>query len=289
MKVRRKLLSRKPVRSGTDPLRLLVIGAHPDDCEFFAGGLAAWYRRSHHAVTFVSVTDGGAGHHELSRKQLIACRKKESRLVSKRHGIEYEFLGAPDGALEATLALRQRIIRLIRRFDPDLVLTHRPNDYHPDHRATSMLVQDSSYLITVPAICPDVAALRRDPVICYLQDRFTRPRPFTPDVVISIDAVIDDKIDMLHCHASQLYEWSPWISGTLDQVPSGDAARRSYLRSLLERTFPVSPWRRHLARGIGKRSAQATEFIEAFEACEYGATLDERQRNRLFPMPSSHS
>ena len=177
----------------SEPLRLLVIGAHPDDAEYKAGGLAALYRDLGHEVRFVSVTNGDAGHHELSGLALAARRRAEAEAAAATLGLRYDVWEHSDGRLELSLARREQVIRLIRSYDPDLVLTHRPNDYHPDHRVTSQLVQDAAYLLTVPAICPDVAHLRRDPVIAYLSDDFTRPYPFEPTVVIDVAPVWERK------------------------------------------------------------------------------------------------
>ncbi|HEX5322308.1 MAG TPA: PIG-L family deacetylase, partial [Capsulimonadaceae bacterium] len=154
---------------------LLIIGAHPDDCEARAGGLAAKYRKLGQAVKFVSVTNGDAGHHQMGGSELAARRLREARRVAEEFGIEYDIWDIPDGRLIADLATRDRVIREIRAFRPDLVITHRPNDYHPDHRATGTLVMDASYLIRVPNICPDIPDLRHTPVILYLQDFFTKP------------------------------------------------------------------------------------------------------------------
>src|SRR5262249_14151366 len=158
----------------------------PDDAEYKAGGLAALYRRRGHEVRFVSVTDGSAGHHRTAGPALAGRRRAEAEEAGKALGIGYEVWEHPDGRLEPSLPLREQVIRLVRSFRPDLVLTHRPNDYHPDHRVTAQLVQDAAYLLTVPALCPDVPHLRRDPVIAYLSDEFTRPCPFEPTAVVDV-------------------------------------------------------------------------------------------------------
>ena len=116
----------------SEPLRLLVIGAHPDDAEYKAGGLAAIYRKAGHAVRFVSVTDGGAGHHLVSGWELVDRRRAEAAEAGAALGIESEVWDHPDARLEPTLERREQVIRAVRSYRPDLVLTHRPNDYHPD-------------------------------------------------------------------------------------------------------------------------------------------------------------
>src|SRR5258708_268330 len=139
-----------------DPLRLLIIGAHPDDADYSAGGTAALYRAAGHRVRMVSLTNGDAGHHVIYGQELAERRRLEARAAGGIIGATYDTLDNHDGQLLPTLENRWQVIRLIRTEQPDLVLTHRPNDYHPDHRYTSQLVQDAAYLVTVPPIVPDV-------------------------------------------------------------------------------------------------------------------------------------
>ncbi|SRR5579871_1205986 len=267
------------------PLRILVLGAHPDDADFKAGGTAARWRRLGHEVKFVSLTDGGAGHHKLSGEELVTRRRAEAQAAGAIIGATYDVLDNPDGALQPTLEARHQIIRLIRSFKPDLVLTHRPNDYHPDHRYTSVLVQDAAYLLTVPAVCPETPHLQRDPVILYLSDDFKKPIPFSADIVVDIGADMNALIDMLHCHVSQFYEWLPYNGGYADQVPDGDAARRAWLKEWMQRRLrPLADRHRDaVVRTYGVEQGHKIEYIEAFEVSEYGSPLDDAARGRLFP------
>src|SRR5262245_13281900 len=269
----------------TQPLRILVLGAHPDDADIKTGGTSAKWRRLGHEVRLVSVTDGGAGHQTLRRPALAERRRAEARAAGAVIGAAYDVLDLPDGELMPTLEARFRLIRLIRTFGPDLILTHRPNDYHPDHRYTSTLVQDAAYMVTVPAICPETPHLTRDPVILYFSDDFRKPAPFTPDVVVDVGDEMATLIGMLHCHASQFYEWLPFNTGTLAQVPAHEAARRAWLDDRIRRRIrPLAD--RHRAavvRTYGDEHGAKVEYIEAYEVSEYGAPLDAAARARLFP------
>lgn len=266
-------------------LRILVLGAHPDDADYKAGGTAALWRQLGHEVKFVSVTNGGAGHHILRGEALVARRRAEAQAAAAVIGATYDVLDFPDGALMPTLEARQQIIRLIRGFKPDLLLTHRPNDYHPDHRYTSVLVQDAAYLLTVPAICPDTPHLERDPVVLYLSDDFQKPIPFRADVAVDIGPHLDAWIDMLHCHVSQFYEWLPYNHGHADQVPEGDASRREWFKSWMQRHLrPLADrHRERVVQTYGVETGNKIEYIEVFEICEYGSPLDAVARARLFP------
>lgn len=267
------------------PLRVLIVGAHPDDADIKAGGTASLWCRLGHRVKLVSVTDGGAGHQTLRRPALVERRRAEAKAAGTVIGAEYEVLGHPDGGLLPTLEARHELIRLIRSFAPDLVLTHRPNDYHPDHRYTSTLVQDAAYLVTVPAVCPDALHLERNPVIAYLSDDFRKPAPFKPDVVVDVGPEVDRVISMLHCHASQFYEWLPFNGGFADQVPAGDAERRGWLGEMFRRRIrPLADrFRAQLVQTYGDEAGARAEYVEAFEVSEYGAPLDAAARARLFP------
>ena len=172
-------------------LRIMAIGAHPDDCDFKVAGTAALYARQGHLVRFLSLTNGDAGHHEMGGAELARRRRAETLAAAATIGIEYDVLDLHDGELEPSLANRRQVIRAIREFRPDLILTHRPNDYHPDHRYASILVQDASYMVTVPGVVALTPHLRDNPVVAYFSDGFRRPYPFTPDVVVPIDEAVE--------------------------------------------------------------------------------------------------
>ncbi|MCZ7646308.1 MAG: PIG-L family deacetylase [Planctomycetota bacterium] len=266
-------------------LRILAIGAHPDDCEIKVGGTAALWAAAGHSVKFVSATNGGTGHHEIGGIELVRRRLEEARRAAAVLGIEYEVMDFTNGELEATLFHRKFFIKLIRQFNPDLILTHRPNDYHPDHRYTSQLVQDSAYVVTVPNNMPTVKALRHNPTIAYLSDNFQKPIPFQPDVVVGIDHVLEKKVDMLHCHTSQFYEWIPWNQSVENEVPSGEAERRAWLR---ERRIKADEkcaeqYRGKLIELYGPEQGRAFKYAEAFEGCEYGSPLTPEKARLLFP------
>jgi len=277
--------------SSPRPLNVLVFGAHPDDPDFSAGGVAALYGRSGHRVKFVSLTNGDAGHHEIGGVELARRRYAEAQAVARVQGlVEYQVLDNHDGELEPTLANRRQVIRIIREFQPDLVLGPRPNDYHPDHRYTSVLVQDAAYMVTVPNIVSLTDHLPRNPVIAYVSDRFQHPYPFSPDVAVDIGPVIEQKLDALHCHTSQVYEWLPYNAGMAIEVPSGETERRKWLatRYLPRFTYAAQQHRPVLARWYGSARAETIAYAEAFEICEYGAQPDEAGLRRLFPfLPAS--
>jgi LmbE family N-acetylglucosaminyl deacetylase len=257
------------------PLRVIAIGAHPDDCDIGAGGLAAILAQQGHKVKFISVTNGDAGHHEMGGGILAKRRLAEAKESGRRLGIEYDVLD--------TFEVRKQIIRKIREWQADVVIGPRINDYHPDHRYTGMLVQDAAYMVVVPNVAPDAPPLRKNPVFLYFQDRFQKPYPFRPDIVVAIDEVFEKKVDALDAHVSQFYEWLPWVDGMLDQVPKDPAARKNWLRERRKR--PVTEAIRTSAeKWYGKDRAAKYQHFEAFEIAEYGAQPNEATIRRLFPM-----
>ena len=269
-------------------LRVLVIGAHPDDCEAKTGGTTALWRRAGAWVKYISMTDGSRGHHEHGPGEMAAIRRREAAAAARALDIEYDVLEHADGHLEPTLANRLDLIGRIRAARPDLVITHRPDDYHPDHRYTSVLVQDSAFMVTVPNVRPDVPHLRRNPMFAYMEDSFTRPAPFRADVVVGIDDVMDIKLEALAAHESQFYEWLPYNQGVLDKVPPPDdpAARRRWLEAW------ITPWlltpgeRFHTGRepGAGTELSNAPAFVEIFEISEYGYRPPAPELSLFFPI-----
>ncbi|MEX2285989.1 MAG: PIG-L family deacetylase, partial [Planctomycetaceae bacterium] len=170
-------------------------------------------------------------------------------------------------------------------YAPDLVLTHRPQDYHPDHRYTSQLVCDAAYMVTVPAIVPHVPALKENPVIMYFSDRFERPYPFSPAVVIDIEPVLETVVDLLDCHKSQFYEWLAYNHAYADELPNEPAGRREWLgRFYRNHVAPLADkFRPRLVEYYGAEQARQIRYIEAFELCEYGAPLTPESLRKLFP------
>lgn len=265
------------------PLRVIAFGAHPDDCDIRASGTAAMFRALGAAVKFVSVTNGDAGHQIEGGGALAKRRRAEAEESGRRLGITYEVLDNHDGELLPTIPVREQIIRRIRQWNADIVLAPRPNDYHPDHRYTGVLVQDAAYMVVVPNICPDTPPLSKNPVFLYYEDHFQKPSPFRPDVAIEIDDVFSLKVAALDAHVSQVYEWLPWVDGKLDTVPKDVAERKRWLaQSWAGKITPAV--RRALEKWYGPERAAKAAYAEAFEVCEYGRQPSDEDLRRLFPM-----
>ena len=253
-------------------LRILIIGAHPDDCESKAGGFAALSRRHGHDVCLMSMTNGCTGHYEMGGGALARRRRDEAAAAASVIGAASLVLDIPNNGFDPHLFLRYRLIEVIRNYRADIVVTHRPNDYHPDHRYTGVLVQDTSTALANPNVCPLTDRIP-PPVFLYMNDGFRKPAPFDAHLVFDIDDVIGTKIEMQHCHASQMYEWMPWEGGVLDEVPAAEEARGKWL---FDRRTPrdrdaANRFRDRLKARYGEERGAGIVFAEAFEFSEYGS------------------
>ena len=279
-------------------MKILMIGAHQDDNEFRCGGLAYKYVQMGYEVRFLSMCNGCGGHHILTPAETTATRAKESAAVAKLLGITYDVWDdVNDCSLVADLETRRRLIRYIRRFSPDLIITHRPNDYHADHRATGQLVQDASYMLIVPHECPDVPAMSSMPVIMYNVDSFTNP-VFRGDFVLDIDDVVDIKLKIADLNVSQVYEWLPYTEH--EEVPEGKEERFQWLKGMnitpdttdeevmaAKRGYAVryakvaARFRNELIERYGQERGGKIRYAEAYEFCEYGETFTEELKKAL--------
>lgn len=269
-------------------LRIIAFGAHPDDCELQAAGVAAKWAKLGHHVKFVSVTNGDIGHWRQAGGPLALRRTAEVQKCAKLLGITAQVLDIHDGELLPTLENRRTITRLIREWKADIVLGHRPNDYHPDHRNVGVLVQDAAYMVTVPFFCPDTPYLTKNPVFLYFGDRFTKPNRFVPDVVVSIDDVIDKKLACVEALESQFYEGG--CNGGPELVPDPKsparvAARKKEVREQFEGRFAALAKRFNLQllEWYGAERAKDVKYVEAFEVCEYGRVPSKDELRKLFP------
>ncbi len=278
-------VGRSPAQPEDRPLRIIAFGAHPDDCEIKAGGVAALWAARGHKVKFVSLTNGDIGHFAMAGGELALRRTAEVQACARILGIETVVLDNHDGELMPTLDNRKVVARLIREWQADVVLCPRPNDYHPDHRYTAILVQDAAFMVTVPFFTPDTPRLPVNPVFLYYSDRFEKPNPFDADVVVGIDDVAEKKWDCMAALRSQFSEWNAWHAGVLDQVPAEEAARRQWVAAQFQARDAATAdrWRELLIRAYDPARGRAFRYAEAFEICEYGSQPSPDALRRLFP------
>lgn len=261
--------------------RFLMVGAHPDDMELRCGGLALALRQKGHRVMFLSMTDGSAGHQSLDRDTMARRRREEAAATAKVLDIDYTVMPIADAALEPTLQVREMLMRQIRIFAPHVILTHRTNDYHPDHRACGQLVMDCAYLVNVPLFCPESPCPPYAPVILSVWDSFTRPLPFQPDLVVPIDAYVEKKLSGCLCHVSQFYEWLPHINGwtQIQAAPTFEEKTKLLSEYLMDRFA-------NEVRMYPQQMPEGVKYAEVFQWNEYGAPLTEELR-RVITEPAN--
>ncbi len=267
-------------------LRVIAVFAHPDDADSKMGGTAALMAKAGHAVKFLSITSGDAGHQSEGGGALARRRRAEAQEAARRLGIdEYKVLDNHDGELLPELHIRQQVIREIRNWNADVVLGLRPNDYHPDHRYAGVLVQDAAYMVVVPNVTPDTPPLTKNPVFLYMSDGFQKPNPFSHDIVVGIDEVLETKVLGLDAHVSQMYEWLPWVGGNLDEVPETSEARVQWMMDRRTQWSRVSDEQRSgLVKWYGAEKGNSFKHAESFEICEYGKQPTEEEIRKIFPM-----
>ena len=281
-------VSQSDAQDEVKPLRIICFGAHPDDAEYKSGGTAALWASMGHKVKLVSVTNGDIGHWSMAGGPLAKRRAAESGKVAERLGVTSEVLDIHDGELMPTLENRRKITILIREWDADIVITHRPWDYHPDHRYTGVLVQDAAYMVAVPFFCPTTPPLKKNPVFLYSSDRFLKPYPFEADIVVDVDSVFEQKVDALMALVSQTFEGG--ALGSADKMAaappeSKPELRRAWLREKWDRrqSGEAKRFRSGLIKWYGEGHAEKVKYAEAFEICEYGRQPTDEEIRQLFP------
>ncbi len=269
-------------------LRIICFGAHPDDAEFREGGTGALWARQGHHVKLVSVTNGDIGHWKMAGGPLAQRRTAEVHAAAKVLGTHAQVLDIHDGELLPTLENRQKIVRLIRQWKADIVISHRPWDYHPDHRYVGVLVQDAAYMVTVPFFCPDTPAIKRNPVFLYSSDRFQKPYPFRADVAVDIGPAFDQKLEAIAKLESQVFEGGAnGNAAYVKTIPTADEPekRMQWVRERWTRrqSQEADRCREALVRLYGEQAGKAVKFAEAFEICEYGRKPSVGELRKLFP------
>jgi LmbE family N-acetylglucosaminyl deacetylase len=273
------------VRAQSPVLRIIAFGAHPDDAEQKAGGVAAQWAARGHKVKFVSMTNGDVGHFAMAGGPLARRRKAEVEECASIFGIETEVLDIHDGELMPTLENRRTVARLIREWQADIVLGHRPYDYHADHRYTGVLLDDSAVLVVAPFFIPDTPPRPVNPVYLYYADGFQDPKPFTPTFVAGIDNVADKKWQCISAMPSQFADKDSWQGRTRPNVPAGDREREAHLlEGVKQRNHDVAEqYRDRLIALHGTEVGKTVRYAEAFQLSQYGRQASLEELKRLFP------
>jgi len=269
-------------------LSIVIVGAHPDDCEWAAGGITVLYRQLGHRVTYIHMTNGDAGHHAMTREQLKARRHEETRKVAEYLDVDFEIMDNHDGGLEPTLQNREALIRLLRKYEPDVVISHPLDDYHPDHRYTGQLVLDTGYMLGVPLCVPDAPPVKKDIVYCHVSFKPEKDVPAT--IIVPVDEQLDKKINAFHLNTSQVYEWLPWTENIPpEKVPADEQGRLEFLKKW---ALPIwgkitENYRNQLNSHLGPEKAAKIKQAEVFAASFCGSPLTPENAREYFPFPEA--
>jgi N-acetylglucosamine malate deacetylase 1 len=265
------------------PLKVLVVAAHPDEAEMYAGGTVRLLADRGAAVKFMSLTNGDAGHYAMAREPLKRRRAGEAYTAARHLGVlDYEILDIHDGDLVPDLALRKAVISAICRWQADLVITfHDDCPGHLDNRAAGRVVHDAVGFCTNANIAGDVPPLSASPICLKMTDYGAVPTHLH-QVVVDVDQSIDAKLRACTAHATQFYEFAPFERGFLDAAPKlGDwAAERAFiLKYWPEFMYALEAMRPGLMTRYGKQ----VEFAESFQLAGYGRNVSIAEVEKLLP------
>jgi LmbE family N-acetylglucosaminyl deacetylase len=183
-------------------MRILAVGAHPDDIEILCGGTIAKYAARGDQVFNLVVTNGDMGHKIISPEELAVIRAEEARRAAETLGAEFKILGEPDEWLFHDQRTRLLMIEAIRWANPDVIITHAPEDYHPDHRACSDIVFGASFLSTLPHI--ETEHPHQEQIATLIYSDTLAGTNFLPEEYVDITEMLETKVAALMCHESQV-------------------------------------------------------------------------------------
>ena len=184
-------------------LRIIAFGAHPDDAELKFAGTAALFAAQGHKVKLVALTNGDVGHFAQAGGPLAQRRKAEVEACHAKLGVSTDVLDIHDGELMPDLETRKKVANLIREWQADIVLSHRPWDYHPDHRAVGKLAEDAAVVVAAPFFAPYTPPTSGNPIFLFYSDGFQKPYPFDPILAVGFDEVAQKKWDCIGDMPSQ--------------------------------------------------------------------------------------
>ena len=257
-------------------LKVMVIFAHPDEGEIYAGGVSALYAQQGHAVKFVSLTNGDAGHYEMAPAALAARRYQEAMRAQEILGLTaYDVLDYHDGQLQNTAVIQQQVADLIIGWQADIVFTFYPAaGGHNDNMTAGWIVRDAVHLLPNDKL----------PVFIYMRDFHTSQFAYLSDIAVIIDEVWPMKLAACGAHESQVLEYNPNLIGVLDEVQTSEEKQ---IQFLFENTYAFSHVRPDnlfaLQHGYGAEHAAQATYVEAFEWAEFGRQVNMEEAKGLFP------
>ena len=269
----------------TRPLRIVALGAHPDDAELKFAGTAAMFAAKGAKVKLIALTNGDVGHFAQAGGPLAQRRKAEVEACHKILGVDTEVFDIHDGELMADLPTRRMLGNAIREYQADIVLSHRPYDYHPDHRAVGQLANDTAVVVAAPFFAPYTPPTPRNPVYLYYSDAFTHPYPFDPILAVGIDSVAQKKWDCISALPSQFGDADSWQARYRPNIPTDEAGRKTALLEIVKQqnVDVANKHRDLLVKLYGDQKGRAFKYAEAFELNQYGTAVTADDLKKVFP------
>jgi LmbE family N-acetylglucosaminyl deacetylase len=266
-------------------LRVMVVAAHPDEADMYAGGTAALFAQTGAAVKFLSITCGDAGHYQIGGLQLAQRRNEEAQQAAKCLGIqEYEVLNEHDGELYPTLAVRNQVIERVRRWAPDILIGFHPDGWgHPDNRNAGRVLSDAVAFVGVPNVLPNIPAVTK-PILCLWMWDFSTMEIHQHDIALDVTPTIEKKLLACDAHATQFYEFAPWSRGFLSEVPQNWAAKKAFILKYWPEFMYTQPAQRDSLERTYGAAAKQIQFAETFQIAPYGLQPSAEDLTRLFPM-----
>ncbi len=201
-------------------MNILAIGAHPDDLEEFCGGTLALYAHGGHRVTMCVVTDG-QGNPLGKPEEIAAIRKAEAQASADLIGAKLVWMAIPDGRVIVDEATRHHFVDTIRAAAPDVIITHPPDDYHPDHINTNQLVLQATQGAHTANYPSQLPPLPRAMPIAFMDAELGIN--FQPDEYVDISDLWETKLQMLLQHRSQCMpgrKYDPdFVMPPVEQIP----------------------------------------------------------------------
>jgi LmbE family N-acetylglucosaminyl deacetylase len=266
-------------------LHIIAFGAHPDDAELKFAGTAALFAAQGHKVKLVAMTNGDVGHFSQAGGPLAQRRKAEVEACHAKLGVATDVFDIHDGELMPDLETRKKVANVIRDWQADIVLSHRPWDYHPDHRAVGKLAEDAAVVVAAPYFAPYTPPTKGNPIFLFYSDPFKHPYPFDPILAVGIDDVAQKKWDCISALPSQFGDADSWQARYGRDVPPDEAGRKAYLLDIVkQRNADVAnQYRDLLVKLYGEQKGRAIKYAEAFELNQYGSGATADDLKKMFP------
>lgn len=267
-------------------LRLMIVAAHPDEADMYAGGTAALLAEKGAKIKFLSLTNGDAGHFEIGGMQLARRRWHEAQEAAQHLGIdEYEVMNEHDGELYPSLWLRNQVIERVRRWAPDILIGFHADGFgHGDNRNAGRILAEAVPFLGLPAVLPTIPELRKK-VLCLWMWDYGTYNLHRHDIAIDVTPTIEKKLLACHAHATQFLEFAPYERGFLDQVPTTWEGRREFiLKYWSEFMFTQDNQRESLAKWYGADRVKDIAYAESFQIAPYGYQPTDAEIRRLFDL-----